>query len=179
LQIKIDPVTVPGLQTIIGFYDFKGDMNELCAILIEKMGPKDQLPLSDDGNQAKEVLRICSRRSIFTSMDSEISNEKMFLSIESCIAELNRFIPDIKNRALSQYTRSIIRQLDELDRYSMRAPEYALFFEPRVRSEMNSIKTSIIDKLHHINVIFGVRMDMPDDIRKDHELIREGALLMD
>jgi hypothetical protein len=179
LQIKIDKVDVPGISKLFGYNTFDGDLNKLCAALIEKLGPKTPPLVTGAGIQAKEVLRICSRRSIFTSMDSEISTEKMFNSIETCIGSLNSYIPDITDKSLSQYVKSIITDLDNLDRYSEDAPYYSIRFDGFAKKEMDSLKITIIDKLHYLNVKFGVGIDLPNDIGLDYEISRNRQLQLE
>jgi hypothetical protein len=153
-------------QIISGVSGFiwDGDFNKLCATLISQFGPRPLPALSGSAIEAREVLCICSRRAIFTDMKDEISTEKMFASIEACIASLQQLNLDITDKSLTQYVKSIIRDLDDLDRYSRDAPNYTVFFPDFIKEEMNSIKLSIIDKLHFLNVWFNVGVDLPNDI---------------
>lgn len=177
--MKLEQVNVPGIQSVFGYYTYDDDLNKLCSVLIEKIGEKPIEPISGSGLQAKEVIRICSRRSIFTSMDSEISTEKMFNSIGACIASLHQYLADITDHSLSQYVKSIVFDLDDLDGFSRNPPHYSVQFDEFSKREMNSLKISIIDKLHYLNAKFHLAMDLPNDIHLDHVLIRQHRLEME
>jgi hypothetical protein len=165
LQLKIDHVDVPGIPSIMGTVDYNSDINSLCATISSILGPKAILTFRDGYEEVVQVMKMCFRRAIFTGMNSEISGEKMFASIENCIGELNRFLPGIQNPEISQFVKGIVKDLDEIDRYSVNHnSNLTLFFSEIDKRTIDSLKVRIIDKLHYLNYRFSARIDLPDDI---------------
>lgn len=172
LQIKLEKLSLPGVPQTIGHYDYDGDINALCGSLCSVLGSKSDLLMQYRSADITDIMEVCFRRAIFTSMDDEISAERMFSSIQSCIAKLNTILPSLRDGHLSQYVKSILNDLNSIDRYSTNGVSYTCLFNDGERRALNSLKLRIIDKLHYLNYKFDARIDIPDDIGLNYELSR-------
>lgn len=170
LQLKVDSLAVPGIPAVFGHFPYNGNVNEVCGALAKIIGPKEQIPIEGDGLVVQKIIEICSRRSIFTSMDQEISTDKMFKSIVSCIAKLHKLLATVRNAPISQPIKSIIRDLNSIDKFSKDAPSGIYMFNPLAKAELNFFKLQIIDTLHGLNYKYRLGLDLPDDIGYDYEL---------
>jgi len=170
LQLILDRIELPGLPTVIGTLDYDGDVNGICAKISTILGFKTKIVIKDGYADIQKVMEICFRRAIFTSMDDEISTQKMFRSIEDCIGLLNKFLPQIRIPEISQYVKKITSDLDEIDRYSSNGRDYTCLFSEIDRKTIDSIKLKIIDVLHYLNYQFATKIDIPDDIGLGYRL---------
>ncbi|NTS41919.1 toll/interleukin-1 receptor domain-containing protein [Flavisolibacter sp. BT320] len=171
LQIKVDGSSLPDIGDMLGYETYTGNnLHQLCSGIISAIGKKKQLELPVQDELITEIMQACYRRAIYTAMNSEVSTEAMFDSIRACIGELNRLIPKIYDGVLSQYVKSIVKDLDSIDRYSKGAPHYSCLFTLTEKEQIDSIKIEILDKLHFLNYQYNARMDLPDDIGLDYEL---------
>jgi hypothetical protein len=169
-QIKIDATSLPGIPAQIHYYKYQDDLHELCSSISSVLGIKRTPQLNGEDSLVREIMESCFRRAIFTSMDNEISTEAMFKSIRSCIRELNRSLPKIQDGELSQYIKSVVRVLNEIDKFSSKKISVTMNFDEADKYEIDSLKINIVDKLHYLNNRYKTMIDIPDDIGFNYEL---------
>lgn len=168
LPVIVENADIPGFPNTIGAVRYDGDLNVLCAYIASVLGTKPPEEIVDGHDEVRQIMEACFRRAIFTSMAEEISTAAMFRSIEACIAQLNRLLPRIHIPELSQFVNSLVLDLNEIDRYSVNPPNWSDAFPDIDKKKIDTIKISIIDKLHYLNSRFGTRIDLPMDIGLGH-----------
>lgn len=170
LQLKTDDSDIPILSSI-GSLRYDNNINEICSHISVTLGIKKALRIKKSKSSIKLVMQICFRRAIFTSMEEEINSKKMFESISECISQLNKILPSIHDGGLSQFVKSIIRDLNSIDKYSQNNfASYTFAFNKIEKIEIDALKLRIINNLHHLNYVYGAHVDIPDDIGLEYDL---------
>jgi hypothetical protein len=169
-QIKFDNTSLPGIPAQIHYYNYKGDLHDLCSAISSVLGIKKVPQFQSGDSFPREIMESCFRRAIFMSMDNEISGDGMFKSIRACISELNRLLPKIQDGELSQYLKSIQKDLNEIDKFSKNKIYVARDFDEADKKEIDLLKMNIVDKLHYLNNRYKTLIDIPDDIGFNYEL---------
>jgi TIR domain len=164
LPVIVEDAVVPGFPNTIGSVRFDGDLNMLCSHIASVLGERPPMQFFAGIDDVRAIMGFCFRRAIFTSMKEEISSEKMFGSIEACIGQLNSYLPRIIDPELSQFVNSLVLDMNEIDRYSVNPATFSIFFSENDKSKIDSLKISIIDKLHYLNNRFDAWIDMPMEI---------------
>lgn len=176
LCLRLDPVNLPGLPSVVAYVDFSSlnGTPGLIKLLMQKLGqPDHQGGVSTlsrrDRTLAQGLIKACFRRAVFTRMDSEINMDAMRASIGDAISMVQPKIPDISEPSLQRAALEILASLDSIERLSTRFTQHISNLLPtRARTEIDGHKRDIIRLLLEVRRAAKLQMQLPFDLEYHH-----------
>jgi hypothetical protein len=175
LPIKIDNSELPGLPPTIGYVDLRNTTeDEIYSLLLQKLGLPDHESSGvgvspEDQERVRQILQACYRRAIFTKMESEINMDAMFSSLGQSLGEVQQIIPKLKAPDLQYSGLTILRALDQLERYiSRNRVDYSNSYPTEVKHEMDELKLQIVQSLLQLRRRARIQFQLPTALKIDH-----------
>ena len=176
LCLKIDDVKLPGLPDVISYLDCRSGVMEddIYKLLLAKLGTPchddaiSQLT-ANDRTIAREIIKACYRRAIFTRMSSEIDLEAMYSSIRQSLGVVQRLIPEVQDQALQCVVVEMMGALDDIERCQRSSDARVSNHLPtELANEIDEKKTTLIRLLLEVRRAAAIPIQLPFSIRTDH-----------
>lgn len=182
LCVKIHPVVLPGLPSVIAYVDYDGNGTDgIYKLLLQKLGRPDHAEQlgklsSEDTTRAREIVEACFRRAVFTRMDSEIGLDAMYQSLGDSLGRVQRIVAKVIDPSLQRNGLEIVRELDAIERTRSKGRSGMSNHLPsETKSSLDERKRNIVRLLLEIRRAARLSMQLPLDLETDHFYSAEEA----